>query len=223
MSTPKPLSEMLPVIAWRKKRCECGTLSYNRCATRLKENDILPVCAIPNGKDVVDLKGEVWEPLADIYHVSNFGRAKTKSATGTRLLTIRKSKYGYCWVNVRIGEKTNHFLHRLVAKVFIPNPENKPEVNHIDGDKTNNCVNNLEWCTSSENKKHAVDTGLTTQGEKNAKAKLTKDEVRRIVEMYRRSEYELGVVTFSDLARKNNVTPGVIREIITRKSYKSVA
>ena len=58
------------------------------------------------------------------------------------------------------GERKSFLLHRLVAETFLPNPENKPEVNHIDGDKGNCSVSNLEWMTSSENKLHALSTGL---------------------------------------------------------------
>lgn len=68
-------------------------------------------------------------------------------------------KHGYLTVGLRRPNKTTEkfYVHRLVAQYFIPNPENKPEVNHKDFNKSNNWVNNLEWCTRAENSKHFVD------------------------------------------------------------------
>ncbi|AGW43601.1 HNH endonuclease [Burkholderia phage JG068] len=66
----------------------------------------------------------------------------------------------------RDGRKVNHYVHRLIAEAFIPNPSGLPEVNHIDGDKTNNRKGNLEWVSPSDNKYHAVDTGLWPVGKK---------------------------------------------------------
>ncbi len=70
-------------------------------------------------------------------------------------------KYNYQRLTVgKRGEQSTQYIHRLVAECFIPNPDNKPCVNHIDGNKLNNDVSNLEWCTISENHIHAMATGL---------------------------------------------------------------
>ena len=65
-------------------------------------------------------------------------------------------------VNAKTKVRKNQFIHRLLCQAFIPNPLNKPQVNHKDGNKQNNCLENLEWVTSKENSQHAVDLGLTT-------------------------------------------------------------
>jgi hypothetical protein len=78
-----------------------------------------------------------------------------------RYLKPQKCSNGYLFVALRRNGKTIQCrIHRLVAIEHIPNPENKPEVNHKDGDKTNNQVYNLEWVTASENRKHSFDNGL---------------------------------------------------------------
>lgn len=89
-----------------------------------------------------------------------------------RLLRIHKNKNGYIQVNTWNNNKQKTFLvHRLVASAFIPNQDNLPEVNHIDGNKQNNNVTNLEWCTRSENIKHGINNGLIPSPWKNKKGK----------------------------------------------------
>lgn len=78
-----------------------------------------------------------------------------------KIMKTHYSTNGYLYISICDSNKVKHFkVHRLVAQAFIPNPENKPQVNHIDGNKLNNCVNNLEWCNNSQNIKHAYDTGI---------------------------------------------------------------
>ena len=108
---------------------------------------------------------EEWRPIPNTngrYEISNYGRARTNNQR-PGLLTLTKQASGYLYVMVQLtnGKQKNCRVNRLVAQMFVPNPDNLPEVNHIDGNKENNHVSNLEWCTYQANMQHAVRTGLT--------------------------------------------------------------
>lgn len=98
------------------------------------------------------------------------------------------------------GIRKNAYLHRLLAEHFIPNPDNKPEINHIDGNPLNFALSNLEWSTRKENEEHAVINRLKANGERNGKVKFTDYEVAQF-----RQEYNSGV-KIKDLSCKYNVS-----------------
>lgn len=131
---------------------------------------------------------EIWKDIKGyegLYQVSNLGRIKsvdrivimkhysgcnaTHSYKG-KILKQQKDKYGYMRVALsKNGKIKLKQVHRLVAETFIPNPENKPTVNHEDGNKENNVVANLSWATHQEQTMHAFKTGLIDNSKKNYK------------------------------------------------------
>ena len=103
---------------------------------------------------------ETWRPIDDFsnYEVSDLGRVRS-NITGKILR--QKNDRGYDRVQLyKDGVASSKCVHRLVGKAFLDNPSNKKEINHLDGDKRNNRVENLEWCTRSENLRHAFANGL---------------------------------------------------------------
>ena len=98
-----------------------------------------------------------------LYQVSNTGFVKSIARYGTKGKIMIPLDNGKGYLRIKLSK--NNFakrvmLHRIIAKAFIPNPENKPYINHIDGNKKNNSIENLEWCTQKENVSHAWVNGL---------------------------------------------------------------
>jgi hypothetical protein len=126
---------------------------------------------------------EVWawvHGYEGLYQVSNFGRVKSETR-GPKNPTTKNRRY----LSVRLhkdGKAANHYVHRLVAKAFIPNPENLPQTNHRNGKRHDNHVSNLEWVTASQNTRHSFQVlgNRPAWGERSNFSKLTEKQVTKI-------------------------------------------
>lgn len=167
---------------------------------------------------------EEWKDIEGyegFYQVSTHGRVKSLDRLvwdewnqcyrkyKERILRPGKSKRGYMVVVLsKSGETTPVKVHRLVLSSFSKNPYNKPQVNHKDGDKSNNVLSNLEWATCSENMIHAYKNGLCSRNKKPIK-RLTSEESKMIKTMWRTNLY-----LKKDLSKTFNVSPSTIRRHI---------
>lgn len=168
---------------------------------------------------------EIWKDVEGFegrYQVSNAGRVRSfarKSYKEPKILTCIHDKYGYLLVNLYYSERgikgKQAKVHRLVAKAFIDNPLNLPEINHKDENKQNNVVDNLEWCTTRYNLTYGNRLNCT-YGSNNYHSKLTQDQVDEIRRTYIKSDPKYGQ---SALGRKYGVAHGSIAAIVKGKSW----
>lgn len=173
---------------------------------------------------------EKWKFLkdSDRYEISTHGKVRSVDYVDTfigsgkvpcerkkkgRMLIISHNGKGYKKVGLaNIGQK---YIHRLVAETYLPNPEGKRTVNHLDGNKSNNRLDNLEWATHSENQFHSKATGLAKKGGEHKQSKLSNEDVEFIRKNYIPRHPEFGC---NAMGRKYGISGGHINNILKYKS-----
>ena len=165
---------------------------------------------------------EIWKDIVGYegsYQVSNFGNVKSLDRKGlfgtqnviykSRILKQKILNMGYYSVNLSKKSKVKTYtVHRLVGKAFIDNPKNKATINHIDGDKLNNRVDNLEWCTMNENFEHAYKIGLTKYNQ----------SARKVMMLDKNG---VGVICFYSAyraAKTMNISESALHNVLSNKS-----
>lgn len=153
---------------------------YDEFVKFIEKNGMPAVISFDHDLSDIDYYPE-WKKIKnfDDYSVSPDGRVKRDSISqgtqGGEISIQHNKKTGTCFVIIyKDGQPQHKSIHRLVAEAYIPNPDNKPEINHIDGNRSNNFVTNLEWCTPSENIKHShdqLDRNYTAYGSNNGNSK----------------------------------------------------
>jgi hypothetical protein len=171
---------------------------------------------------------ERWKPIKNwpCYEVSTYGQVRSYKGRGRSalypkaepsLMVFEKHRQGYLRVKLSNRKMHRKFLvHRLVAEAFLPNPENKPEVNHKDGNKADNRFFNLEWATPKENQAHAVSYGLAVDVRKLSR-KLSDGQV-----IQARFLHQQGT-DIPCLSSQFNLSVSAMAAIVARRSYVDVA
>ena len=181
----------------------------------------------PNTKNYSPIRGEKWRQavgFSDRYYVSNKGRIFTTSAHNkkdnptimrpARSFNKRTNSFEY-YKTVMDGRTV--VVHRVVAQTWIPNPASKPFINHKNGDKVDNRVENLEWCSASENTLHAYRTGLEKKqlGEKHHATHLTNEQVKQFKWEWANERK----MTRKEYAKELGVSEATIKDIIRGRSW----
>lgn len=161
---------------------------------------------------------EIWKDVEGYdgkYQISTLGNVRSYAYGHARTLKPSPNELGYLRVFLcKYGLIKTLRVHRLVAEAFMPNPKNKPYINHIDFDPSNNRVENLEWCTQKENMRHCIDSGRFSRGEAHYKSILKNSDVKKIRASNGISQVQLGKIF--------KVDQSVISNIINRKKWTHI-
>lgn len=150
------------------------------------------------------------------YEISNLGRVRNKR-TG-RFIVTKQGKLGYPKVNLWKSNKYKTILiHRLIGIHFIPNPLNYKEINHIDGNRTNNSIENLEWVSRKQNCIHAVETGLVPLGQARRNSKLTNAQA---MEIYKLSHS--GTMKRQEIANMFQISTTQVSQIKNKREWRHI-
>lgn len=172
---------------------------------------------------------KTWKriPNYSLYEASTDGEIKTfnwKNQGKEAIMKPAKDNSGYLRTMLMRDDGIMHTIkvHRIIGQTFVDNPENKPEINHLNGIKSDNRAVNLAWTTRSENIQHAFDFLQKTKliGEKNPAATITEKEVIEIRAVYTCDKTVKERLTKRQLAQKYKVTIGCIKNIVTNKTWK---
>jgi hypothetical protein len=157
---------------------------------------------------------EEWK-IYNGYKVSNYGKVINKHG---KVLSMSIDMHGYVTTSITDynGDRIKG-MHRIVATVFIPNPNNLPEVNHIDGDKENNRVDNLEWCTKKYNQHHASYVLGKRLGEDCTRSFLTEEKVIEIYNLCKEGEMK-----YKDIAKMYGIFPQEVTDIALCTYWKGL-
>ena len=180
--------------------------------------------------DIFNMGQEIWKPVKKLegkYEISNIGRLRSvdrvqENSKGVKIrykgkpITPSVIPSGYYQTCIKLnGKDKSWYPHVMVAEAFIPNPQKKPQVNHINGIKTDNRVENLEWVTRSENMLHAFNTGLLKPavGINQSQTKLTEEQVKYIFNSEKGAR---------ELGREFNMSHSIICAIRLGKTWNHI-
>ncbi len=167
---------------------------------------------------------EIWKIIPGLdrtYSASSLGRIRRErpgcgTHVGRILITSNGHRYAYVSLNYKKIEKT-FLVHRLIAITFLGKPTKRTQVNHKDGNKRNNTIENLEYMTTMQNKVHALKLGLIPRGGNHHNSKLKEEDVLEI-----RRRYKKGIYTSCKLSKEFNIHKDTILQIVKRRTWTHI-